>query len=145
MWRILYAVGICAAILGNLAARELLAQTGDNVNRQATTVQLPTFGVAIDADGVLRMQMFEDPGGGLRQERMRAAKAALAADIAAPAALRKVSLVRLEQAIRRRLDQGQPLDDAMQYLAGMQRLQYVFFYPDTNDIVIAGPAEGWAA
>ena len=29
------------------------------------------------------------------------------------------------------------------YLAGLTRLKYVFFYPETKDIVIAGPAEGW--
>jgi hypothetical protein len=31
----------------------------------------------------------------------------------------------------------------MRHLAGLQRLQYVFCYPAANDIVIAGPAEGW--
>ena len=29
-------------------------------------------------------------------------------------------------------------------LAGLTRLEYVFCMPDTKDIVIAGPAEGWA-
>ena len=29
------------------------------------------------------------------------------------------------------------------YLAGLLRVHYVFFYPDSGDIVIAGPAEGW--
>lgn len=134
--------GVCATILLLTLCGSVFAQAGAG---QATTVQLPTFGVSIDAAGVLRMQAFEDPGGGLRQERIRAAKGALAADVVAPAALRKVSLVKLEQAIRRRLDDGKPLDEAMRYLAGLQRLQYVFFYPDTNDIVIAGPAEGWMA
>jgi len=32
----------------------------------------------------------------------------------------------------------------MNVLAGLTRLQFVFFYPQTNDIVIAGPAEPWA-
>ena len=31
----------------------------------------------------------------------------------------------------------------MRYLAGMTQLRNVFFYPDTGDIVIAGPAEGY--
>ena len=31
----------------------------------------------------------------------------------------------------------------MRYLAGMQRVQYVFVYPQHNDIVLAGPGEGW--
>jgi hypothetical protein len=29
----------------------------------------------------------------------------------------------------------------MRYLAGLTRVQYVFYYPETKDIVIAGPAE----
>ena len=29
-------------------------------------------------------------------------------------------------------------------MAGLQSVRYVFCYPDTGDIVIAGPAEGWA-
>jgi hypothetical protein len=144
MRRILWLAAISAAVLGIVSANESRGQTNDPTNRQATTVQLPTFGVSIDAEGVLRMQVFEDPGGALRLERIRAAKAGLAADIAAPATLRKVSLIRLEQAIRRNFDTGKPLDEAMRYLAGLQRLQYVFFYPEANDIVIAGPAEGWA-
>lgn len=145
MRRILCNAAFCASVLGSVSSYQVRAQTADANGRQATTVQLPTFGVSIDAEGVLRMQVFEDPGGRLRQQRIRAAKGALAADIVALAALRKVSLVKLEQAIRRRLDQGQPVDEAMHYLAGLQRLQYVFFYPETNDIVIAGPAEGWIA
>ena len=32
----------------------------------------------------------------------------------------------------------------MQHLAGLTRLQYVFCYPESGDIVIAGPAEAWA-
>jgi hypothetical protein len=31
----------------------------------------------------------------------------------------------------------------MQYLAGLQRIDYVFVYPEEKDIVIAGPAEGY--
>ena len=31
----------------------------------------------------------------------------------------------------------------MRNLAGLLRVHYVFLYPDSKDIVIAGPAEGW--
>ena len=31
----------------------------------------------------------------------------------------------------------------MQMLAGLQRIQYVLVYPDTGDIVLAGPAGDW--
>ncbi len=63
----------------------------------ATTVQLPTFGVAVDADGVLSLKMFEDPGGKLRADRLAAAKAGMPGNLLAPAKLRHVSLVALER------------------------------------------------
>jgi hypothetical protein len=57
--------------------------------------------------------------------------------------LRKVSLRRLEQAVQARYAAGQPADDLQQHLAGLQRVQYVFVYPEQRDVVIAGPAGGW--
>jgi hypothetical protein len=38
---------------------------------------------------------------------------------------------------------GQPLPDAVRFLAGLQRVKYVLIYPDEHDVVLAGPAEGW--
>lgn len=111
----------------------------------ATTVQLPQFGVAVDADGVLGLKAFEDPGGKLRAERLAAAKQKLPGNLLAPAKLRKVSLVGLERAMETLVAAGKPLDDAMLHLAGLQRLEFVFCFPDRRDIVIAGPAEGWIA
>jgi Protein of unknown function (DUF1598) len=58
-------------------------------------------------------------------------------------ALRKVSLRELEAAVAEHRKNGTPISDDLRYLAGMQRIQYVFVYPDRSDIVIAGPAEGW--
>ena len=109
----------------------------------ATTVQLPTFGVAVDAQGVLQRKMVEDPTGALARERLQAAKAKLPQDVQAKSKLRKVSLVRLEQVIKKALDAGKQPDDAILHLAGLQRIQYVFLYPEQKDVVIAGPAEGW--
>ncbi len=57
--------------------------------------------------------------------------------------LRKISLRRLEAAIEEHRKTGAPLDDEMRYLAGIQRIQYVFVYPQQQDIVLAGPGEGW--
>ncbi len=110
----------------------------------ATTVQLPTFGVAIDAEGVLSVKEFHDPDGRLLARRLAVAKAALDGDLAAPAKFRKISLTKLEQAVRKKIDAGEAPDDVMRHLAGLQRIQYVFFFPDERDIVVAGPAEGWA-
>ncbi len=111
----------------------------------ATSVQLPTFGVSVDADGVLGLKMFEDPGGNLRAQRLAAVKAQLPGKLFAAAKLRHVSLIRLERALAKCVAAGQPPDDVMLHLAGLQRLEYVFCFPDRKDIVIAGPAEGWIA
>lgn len=100
-------------------------------------------GVIVDADGVLRMRHFEDPGGRLHKQRVEAAQAALDRDLAKPSKLRKVSLNRLEAALKEQVDNNRPATEEMKYLAGLTRIQYVFYYPDTEDIVIAGPAEGW--
>ena len=104
-----------------------------------TTVQT-AGGVAVDADGVLRTKVFTDPTGQLMKERIVAARASLDPKVTAFSKLRKVSLNRLEQAI---LDRGNTMTDEMRYLAGLLRVHYVFYYPESRDIVIAGPAEGW--
>jgi hypothetical protein len=38
---------------------------------------------------------------------------------------------------------GRQPDEAMQTLAGMVRIKYLLLYPETGDIVLAGPAGGW--
>ncbi len=99
-------------------------------------------GVVVDAQGVLQKQVFTDPGGRLMKQRVDAAKASLKPELSKFSQLRKISLNRLEEAIRGR--QNVPTDE-MRYLAGLLRVQYVFYYPDSEDIVLAGPAEGWAS
>ncbi|MBI2826008.1 MAG: DUF1598 domain-containing protein [Planctomycetia bacterium] len=101
-------------------------------------------GVVVDADGVLRKKIFADPTGQLTRQRVAEAKAALDPKLAVQGRLRKVSLTRLEKAIEARLEAGQKPTDEMLCLAGMTRLRNVFVYPDSGDVVIAGPAEGWA-
>jgi len=128
---------LAVALAGSLVS-------GDAAGQQGSTIQLPTFGVAVDAEGVLTVKAFPDPGGRLHAKRVAAAKEMLPRDVAARSEIRKVSLVALERAVRKRLDAGEELTDAMKNLAGLQRVRFVFFYPDTNDVVIAGPAEGWA-
>ncbi len=100
-------------------------------------------GVLVDADGVLRTKVFADPTGMLTRQRLAAAKAALAPDLARASKLRKVSLTRLEAVLAARLAANQGLTDDMRYLAGLTRVRNIFVYPDTGDIVVAGPAEGY--
>ena len=130
-WSMLLAA-LALALAAPLAAR---AQT-------STTTTSTQAGVSIDADGVLRMKTFSDPSGQVMRERIASARATLGPKLTAFSKLRKISLNRLEQVIV--AHQG-TLTDEMRYLAGLQRVRYVFYYPDSKDIVLAGPAEGWAA
>ena len=100
-------------------------------------------GVYVDADGVLHKRIYQDPNGRLMQERIRSARASLPGDVGKRSALRKVSLNRLEREIAKARKAGRQITPEMLYLAGMTRLTHVFFYPESGDIVIAGPAEGW--
>ncbi len=100
-------------------------------------------GVIVDAGGVLRHNSVADPNGRLQAARHAAAIAQLNKQVAAPSKLRKISLNRLESAIKALSERRAPIADEMKCLAGLTRVQYVFFYPETNDIVLAGPSEGW--
>ncbi len=98
-------------------------------------------GVYVDADGVLRMAEVDQTEKVVeaRQQALRRLPSSL--NQASP--LRKVSLRRLQEAIAaRRAKVQMPLvTEEMAYLAGLTRIQYVFVYPEENDIVLAGPAE----
>jgi len=102
-----------------------------------------TAGVAVDADGVLRRVSAVDPTGDLARQRVAEALTKLDRDVAKRSPLRKVSLTRLERIVAQRLADGRGVDDVMKHLAGLTRLEYVFCYPESGDIVIAGPAEAW--
>ncbi|MGC3965977.1 MAG: DUF1598 domain-containing protein [Pirellulales bacterium] len=110
---------------------------------QAHAQLTPGAGVIIDANGVLKVESFSDPTGTVMRKRLSAAKASLSADVQKPSKLRKISLNRLEKAIEAQAADDRKPTDEMKYLAGLTRVQYVFFYPDSGDVVVAGPAEGW--
>ena len=97
-------------------------------------------GVAIDAAGVVQLKSTADQSGRLSKEQQAAVRAGLNTQAAKPSAMRYISLKHLENAIR---DKNGVITDEMRYLAGLLRVHYVFFYPDSGDIVIAGPADGW--
>lgn len=96
-------------------------------------------GIFVDADGILRRRIVDDQTG--RLDRRRAAAAARLGKNLDVSELRKVSLPRLESAVAALLETGQRPNEEMAYLAGLTEVQYVFFYPETRDIVLAGPAE----
>jgi hypothetical protein len=102
-------------------------------------------GIAIDAGGVVTPAFAKETTARLNQKRQEALAAEhLTSDVNVSSSLRKVSLVRLEKMSREFAEQDKHVPAEMQFLAGLQRIDYVFVYPETGDLVIAGPAEGFA-
>ena len=98
----------------------------------------------IDPQGVLRPLLKRESGNRLAALRAASEPGAGRQDNARRASgLRMISLNRLEKEAQLRLAAGQPLDETMQSLAGLQRIQYLFVYPESNDLVLAGPAGDW--
>lgn len=98
-------------------------------------------GVSVDAGGVLATAR-TDSVQKLRKAR-EAALDELPGELDRPCELRKISLRRLEAAILANREKETPLPDEILNLAGLQRIRYVFAYPEQNDVVLAGFAEGW--
>lgn len=107
------------------------------------SVRQYTTGVYVDPQGQLKQASRQEEAGALAALAARLRGADLDDDMARPVPLRMVSLRRLEQAVAERVNAGQKVPETLQRLAGLTRVQYVFFYPDEKEIVIAGPAEGW--
>lgn len=124
---------IVAAVLFALSCLVLPEAQAQFINQQVG-------GVSIDANGVLTKIKLDELN---ELKRLRqAAFMAVPSDLK-DAGLRKISLRTLEAAIAEHRKTGIPISDDIRYLAGLQRIQYVFVYPEARDIVIAGPAEGW--
>ena len=133
LWRNTPRIVALLVLVGALSlARSAQAQVGQGV-----------AGVAIDSNGVLRTFQVTDETGQQTRQRIDAAKVGLKQELQQKSKLRKVSLQRLEVAMAKQLAGDRKPTDEMRYLAGLQRIQHVFFYPESGDIVLAGPAEGW--
>jgi hypothetical protein len=98
-------------------------------------------GVSVDAAGMVT-NADRDTSGNLRQFRLDALQA-IPEGMNQTAGLRKVSLRRLEAEIKKCLEAGKMLPDAVYLLGGLLEIRYVLVYPDQRDIVLVGPAEGW--
>ena len=105
--------------------------------------QPSTGGVEIDANHVLSTRTVVANTDALSRQRWQHAQVNLNKEIQKISELRKVSLVRLEQEVARLKAEGKPVNDDIRFLAGLTRITHVFYYPEENDIVVAGPAEGF--
>lgn len=121
--------GCCAALVA--AASPVAAQ------RIASNVG----GVYVDPQGMLRETGSLDQSSLREMLRDAAQREGPSRDVSAKSPLRKISLRRLEAA--RLAAAGDPIPADLKFLAGLTQLKFVFLYPETSDVVLAGPAEGW--
>ena len=108
----------------------------------AGTIDSFAGGVYVDTAGLIRRRPVQTSS----QELARARQEARSSDESETphdSSLRKVSLPRLEREVARRISSGQPLDEEMRYLAGLQEIRFVLAFPEDHDLVIVGPAEAW--
>ncbi|MDR2170875.1 MAG: DUF1598 domain-containing protein [Planctomycetaceae bacterium] len=64
-------------------------------------------------------------------------------DLSQQAPIRKISLKKIDQAIRETIDNGNFLPDTIRYLGGLTAVYYVVLAPEENDILLVGPSEAW--
>jgi hypothetical protein len=100
-------------------------------------------GVFVDATGVLRRATTKTARVELATLRREAAVVTSQRNVLARAPLRKISLPRLERAWQLKHATGRAASEAERCLAGLERIDYVLVYPESRDLVIAGPAGGW--
>ena len=128
------------AVVLAAAAWSSLAGASDNTNQNLQVFNI-VGGVSIDPAGMLT-NADQDTVRNLTRIR-RDALQPIAEGMNQTSGLRKVSLRKLEAAIKAHLERGNRLSDAVQLLAGLQQIRYVLVYPEQKDIVLVGPAEGW--
>lgn len=100
-------------------------------------------GVRVDPNGHLSERTKLEESDRLARLADRARVADLNDDMASASDLRLVSLTRIEAEVARLIAEGRPVPTTMKHLAGLSKIQYVFVYPESGEVVIGGPAEAW--
>lgn len=143
-----FAGGVTAADFTNLV--DLITNTVSPDSWQDTgqglgTIQSFPAGVFVDPEGTLqKIRVDSDPlNGQLLRFRQSGWLGASSGDWQVQTGLRMVSLTRLEKAAQLLAAQGKPITESMQNLGGIYEIKYLMMYPESGDIVIAGPAGAW--
>ena len=113
-----------------------------NVNAQSyDTSDSAVGGVMIDADGMLSQAASEDMTR-LRKE-INDGLLPISKGLNKQVESRKVSLKALNAYLAKCEAEGREIPDSARYLGGLTAIEYVLVYPEEQDIVLVGPAEGW--
>ena len=114
----------------------------DDVGGPGTVQEFPG-GVAVNAQGVVSKAKPRKQSRTLDVIRETSRDPHANLDVRKSSKLRMVSLPRLERELMIRQVMGETPTEAMTHLAGLFEIQYVFVYPESNDVIIAGPAASW--
>ena len=143
--------GITAADFTNLI--ELITSTVSPDSWQDTgqglgTIQSYPSGVYVDPTGTLKKIKIDSSR--FNQQRLLQLSQSPwfesdESDWKVQSGLRMVSLTRLEKAAQLLAASGRPITESMQNLGGIYEVKYLMMYPESGDIVIAGPAGAWKA
>ena len=123
----------------NLITSTIAPDSWDEVGGAGAIEPFPT-GVYVDSSGLMKRLSARTERGLLSDVRKKAAADSGNRDVSRPSALRKVSLTRLERQAQLAYAFGKEPSAAMRSLAGIYEIEHLFVYPDSGDIVIAGPA-----
>ncbi len=126
----------------NLITGTVKPSTWDTVGGPGSISSFPT-GVYVDPQGLLRPLLKQTSSGPLEALHAASAPKSYRENVRQSSPLRKISLTRLEKHVQLCLAAGRQLSEDMLVLAGLQRIKYVFVYPKSGDIVLAGPAGDW--
>ena len=116
--------------------------TWDEVGGDGSIASFET-GVRVDAQGLMSAVETKPADSWLTRLRTLSGSDRGNHDIRQASRLRKVSLPRLEKQLQMLWAQGLPPTEPMRALAGLRRVQYLMVYPETGDLVLAGPAGDW--
>jgi hypothetical protein len=128
----------------DLITSTIRPSTWDAAGGPGSIQRFPT-GIYVDAQGVLRPLMKQETTSRLADLRTTSTAKNHQDSARRDSKLRMISLPRLEKHVQLRLASGREPTEEMQVLAGLQRIEYVFVYPESGDVVIAGPAGDWKA
>ena len=135
--RALGPIGLGLLVLALIAVGLPVAEAQQFQNTRAVGgIFVDTAGMLSNADVAARGEL---------QRAIAKAMRAAPGELGQMTEMRKVSLKGLEAALKELADSGKALPDEVVYLGGLQRIEYVIVYPENNDIVLVGPAEGWKA
>ena len=98
-------------------------------------------GVIIDSSGIVRTATLQD-----QQELADVIRQGLdpvQGDLREATEMRMISLRGLQEEILKSHESGATIPDEVEFLAGLQRIEFVFVDQQRNDIILAGPAEPW--